>query len=147
MENKPTLLSIAGSLLVFTVPLILSGLFQQLFNWVDAFIVGNVQGEAALAGIGATTSIYNLFVTVITGFTSGLAVLSAQQYGKGEKKKINEALSLYSLLLVIVFGACAAAGVRFSGNILSVMNTPENIFELAESYLRIMFIGIPFLAV
>ena len=52
MENKPTLLSIAGSLLVFTVPLILSGLFQQLFNWVDAFIVGNVQGEAALAGIG-----------------------------------------------------------------------------------------------
>ena len=147
MENKPTLLSIAGSLLVFTVPLILSGLFQQLFNWVDAFIVGNVQGEAALAGIGATTSIYNLFVTVITGFTSGFAVLSAQQYGKGEKKKINEALSLYSLLLVIVFGACAAAGVRFSGNILSVMNTPENIFELAESYLRIMFIGIPFLAV
>ena len=68
-------------------PLILSGLFQQVFNWVDAFIVGNVEGELALAGIGATTSIYNLFVTVITGFTSGLSVLTAQQFGMEKKKK------------------------------------------------------------
>lgn len=77
MSETATAKSAAKALLLFTLPLIMSGLFQQLFNWVDAFIVGNVEGELALAGIGATTSLYNLFVTVITGFTSGLAVLSA----------------------------------------------------------------------
>ena len=62
MESRLTEGSVAKALIGFTLPLVLSGLFQQLFNWVDAFIVGNVNGEAALAGIGATTSIYNLFV-------------------------------------------------------------------------------------
>ena len=79
MQNKMTEGNVTRTLAAFTVPLILSGLFQQLFNWVDAFIVGNIEGETALAGIGATTSVYNLFVTVITGFTSGLSVLAAQR--------------------------------------------------------------------
>ena len=89
----------AKALLNFTIPLILSGLFQQMFNWVDAFIVGNVEGELALAGIGATTSLYNLFVTVITGFTSGLTVMAAQRYGRGEKDKLVRTLSCYAVLL------------------------------------------------
>lgn len=54
--------NLAKILILFTVPLVLSGLFQQLFNWVDAFIVGNAEGEMALAAIGTTTAIYNLFV-------------------------------------------------------------------------------------
>lgn len=83
MENSLTQGNIAKSLLHFTVPLILSGMFQQVFNWVDAFIVGNAEGELALAGIGATTSIYNLFVTVMIGFTSGISVLTAQAFGMG----------------------------------------------------------------
>ena len=74
---------ILNKLISFSIPLILSGLLQQLFNWVDALIVGNIIGETALAGVGATSSVYNLFVTVIVGFTSGLSVLFAQQYGSG----------------------------------------------------------------
>ena len=70
MSEAAATKSAAKALLLFTLPLIMSGLFQQLFNWVDAFIVGNVEGELALAGIGATTSLYNLFVTVITGLCS-----------------------------------------------------------------------------
>ena len=80
---------IVKPLIVFTFPLILSGVFQQLFNWADAFIVGNTNGESALAGIGATTSIYNLSVTVIVGFTAGISVLTAQMFGKGEKEIVN----------------------------------------------------------
>ena len=64
MKNNLTQGNIMKTLVWFTVPLILSGLLQKMFNWVDAFVVGNVEGELALAGIGATTSIYNLFVTV-----------------------------------------------------------------------------------
>lgn len=78
--------SILKKLAAFSIPLILSGLLQQLFNWVDALIVGNVVGETALAGVGAVSSLYNLFVTTIVGFTSGLSVLFAQQYGQGNQK-------------------------------------------------------------
>ena len=94
MQKKQHAQTVAGALLAFTIPLILSGLLQQMFNWVDAFIVGNIEGETALAGIGATTSLYNLFVTVITGFTSGLSVLSAQQYGMGRRKENHRAAFL-----------------------------------------------------
>jgi len=91
--------SIARALVLFTVPLVLSGMLQQIFNWVDAFIVGNVEGELALGGIGATTALYNLFVLVITGFTSGLSVLAAQRCGMGEEKKLNKLLFTFVLLL------------------------------------------------
>lgn len=135
------------TLLSFTIPLILSGLFQQIFNWVDAFIVGNVEGELALAGIGATTSIYNLFVTVITGFTSGLSVLTAQQYGMGRRKEIGAILSSYTILLGVCFGVISIAGALLTNWILLILDTPANIFSSAEGYLKILFAGIPFLAV
>lgn len=91
--------SLGKILVLFTVPLVLSGLFQQLFNWVDAFIVGNVEGEIALAAIGATTAIYNLFVTIIVGFTAGLSVLAAQQYGMGDQNRLKSTLSSFILIV------------------------------------------------
>ena len=147
MSTDMTKGSVVKSLLSFTVPLVLSGLLQQLFNWVDAFIVGNVNGELALAGIGATTSIYNLFITVITGFTAGLSVLTAQQYGRGEREKIKGTLSSYSILLGLLFLLLSIAGIALTDSILHLMRTPENIFSSAKDYLRIILIGIPFLAV
>ena len=147
MESRLTEGSVAKALIGFTLPLVLSGLFQQLFNWVDAFIVGNVNGEAALAGIGATTSIYNLFVTVLTGFTAGVSVLTAQQYGRGEKDRIRSTLSSYSLLLGIVFLAIALVGIAFTDRILTIMDTPARILPSASGYLGIVLAGVPFLAV
>ena len=117
-KAKEMAANVTKELLIFTLPLILSGLFQQLFNWVDAFIVGNIEGELALAGIGATTALYNLFVTIITGFTSGLAVLAAQYYGRGEKKKITGILASYSIMLGVLFAVIALTGIIFSENIL-----------------------------
>lgn len=134
------------NLLSFTVPLMLSGLFQQLFNWVDAFIVGNTEGELALAGIGATTSVYNLFVTVITGFTAGLSVCAAQKFGERDRKTVSELLSAFALTLTLLFGAVSIAGMAFTDRILILLSTPADIFSNAESYLRILFTGIPFLA-
>lgn len=147
MRERMSTGNITKVLLKFTLPLILSGLFQQLFNWVDAFIVGNVEGELALAGIGATTSIYNLFVTVITGFTAGLSVLSAQQYGMGREQEIRKTLSAYTRLLGAVFLLIAIGGIAGTTQILTLLDTPQNIFSSAHDYLRILLIGIPFLAV
>ena len=147
MKQNMTQGNIMKTLVLFTIPLILSGMFQQLFNWVDAFIVGNVEGENALAGIGATTSIYNLFVTVIVGFTSGISVLVAQQYGMGEKRKIKSTLSSFLLLLGGLFLCIAALGILFTKPLLTLLDTPGDIFPVSQSYLQILFIGIPFLAV
>lgn len=147
MKRDMTQGSITKALVLFTVPLVLSGLLQQIFNWVDAFIVGNIEGEAALAGIGATTSIYGLFITILTGFTAGLSVLSAQQYGSGEREKLTQSLATFSVLLG---GAClvtAAAGSVFYREVLTLLGTPEDIFEMAGDYLKIIFLGVPFLAV
>ena len=139
--------SVAKALLAFTVPLVLSGLLQQLFSWVDAFIVGNVNGETALGGIGATTSIYNLFVTVITGFTAGLSVLTAQQFGRNEHKRITATLSTYTAILGVIFLLISISGIAFAHEILTVMDTPSSIFPSAEEYLSVLLAGIPFLAV
>lgn len=147
MNNDMTQGSIARALTSFTVPLILSGVFQQLFNWVDAFIVGNVEGELALAGIGAVTSTYSMFVMIIVGFTSGLSVLAAQRFGMGRTEEIKYILSSFSLVLGGIYLAVCAFGAVFVEEILIFLDTPENIFQNAENYLRIMFIGIPFLAV
>lgn len=147
MENSLTQGNIAKSLLHFTVPLILSGMFQQVFNWVDAFIVGNAEGELALAGIGATTSIYNLFVTVIIGFTSGISVLTAQAFGMGEKERIQHILSAFSILLGGVFCVAAFFGISFAREILMILDTPAGILGIAKAYMQLLLIGIPFLAI
>lgn len=146
MKNDMTQGSIARALTAFTVPLILSGVFQQLFNWVDAFIVGNVEGELALGGIGAVTSTYSMFVMVIVGFTSGLSVLAAQRFGMGRTEDLGPLLTTFSLILGGIYLAVCAFGAVFVEDILICLNTPANIFQHAEDYLRIMFAGIPFLA-
>lgn len=146
MKNDMTQGSIAKALTSFTVPLILSGVFQQLFNWVDAFIVGNVEGELALGGIGAVTSTYAMFVMIIVGFTSGLSVLAAQRFGMGRTEDLGPLLATFSLILGGIYLAVCAFGAAFVENILVFLDTPANIFQNAEDYLRIMFTGIPFLA-
>lgn len=147
MKNDMTQGNIARTLTRFTLPLILSGVFQQLFNWVDAFIVGNVEGELALAGIGAVTSTYSMFVMILVGFTSGLSVLAAQRFGMGRTEELKYILSSFGLVLGGIFLFISALGAVFTGKILVLLDTPENIFQNAEHYLRIMFAGIPFLAV
>ncbi len=147
MERNMAHGSITKILISFTLPLIGGGLLQQIFNWVDAFIVGNIEGELALAGIGATTSLYNLFVTVIVGFTSGISVLAAQEYGWGNREILRRILSSFVLLLGGVFLAIAGFGILFTRPVLLLMDTPVNILSTGREYMQILFIGIPFLAV
>ena len=105
MAKDMTKGSIARTLISFSLPLIFSGLMQQLYSWADAFIVGNVSGEGALAAIGASSVISGLMSAVITGFTAGVSILSAQRFGCGEKdvqkkmdlNKMKNAIPFYNL--------------------------------------------------
>lgn len=133
--------------LQFSLPLIGSGILQQLYSWADAFIVGNVEGELALAAIGSTSNVTVFFTTIINGFVLGLSVLFAQLFGKQDFTAISKLLSTFSVLLGTVFLLLSAVGMGLTLPFLQLMRTPQDILLLGEDYLKILFAGIPFLAV
>ncbi len=135
------------TLFKFAIPLIFSGILQQLYHWADAFVVGQVLGEQPLAAVGMTSSISNCAITMITGFTMGLSVIAAQRYGSGEKEAIKKTLSSFLLILTGVMCVVAVLLFVFSGQILTVMDTPENIIDYAHDYLTVILFGLPFLSV
>lgn len=137
----------AVALLRFSLPLILSGMLQQLYNWVDAFIVGNVEGELALAAIGATGTVTNFYIMAMTGFTMGLSILFAHKYGSGETDAIHSILSTFLVIVGSAFLVFTAGGILLTEPLLSVLHTPSDIFGMARIYLQVIFVGIPFLAV
>ena len=139
--------NIASELIHFSLPLICSGVLQQLYNWVDAFIVGHVEGDLALGAIGAVGSVIDIFVLSLTGFTSGLAILFARSYGAGSVQAIRQLLAGFSVGLGAVYLVLAAAGFFLVGPLLQLMDAAAETVKLSEGYLKIILAGVPFLAV
>lgn len=137
----------AAVLLSFSLPLILSGMLQQLYSWADAYIVGHVVGEKALAAVGMTTAVSNLFALSMTGFALGLSILAAQKYGKGEYEALPRILSAFLVLLVPACALCAAAGCIGEPLLLDALHTPADITDATGRYLQVILMGMPFLAV
>lgn len=147
MENDLLKGSLAKALITFSVPLILSGLLQQLYSWADAFIVGNVEGESALAAIGATNVVTNLLIMAITGFTAGISILSARCFGSGDTVVQKTILSTFVVVLGGVFALLSLVGIGFADGMLHLLSTPAEIVDIATGYLQIVLIGIPFITV
>ena len=147
MAKDMTKGSLPRMLIAFSVPLILSGLMQQLYSWADAFIVGNAEGEAALAAIGATTSLFNLFSMLVTGFTSGVSILAAQLFGNGERGAQGKILFSFSVLLGGIALLLTLFCVPAADALLRLLQTPPDILAASRSYLRIVLLGLPFIAV
>lgn len=144
MINKK---SYAKELVLFSLPLILSGILQQLYSWADAFIVGHAEGELQLASIGATNSISTFLLNTILGLTLGLSIMAAQEYGKGNINKLKGLLSTYLPVLALVYLALSALIIIFAEDILAFMNTPDEIAGYSAAYLKMVLVGVPFLAV
>lgn len=139
--------SMVRELAAFSIPLILSAMLQQLYNWADALIVGNAEGELALGAIGGTGTVSNLFVMAITGFTLGIGVLAAQRFGSGDMPCVRSVLGSFSAILGGVFLLLAGIGMAAAPAMLRLLNTPADTFAMAQTYLTIILAGIPFLAV
>lgn len=139
--------SIFKGLFLFSIPLILSGILQQSYNLVDAVIVGNLVGQASLGAISVTVTVTNLFICIIMGFTVGITILISQYYGARNFKDITKTAGNFVVLLVALSIILSFLGVLFTNKILVLLNTPADILKLAESYLSIIFIGIPFLTI
>lgn len=139
--------SLARALIAFSVPLILSGLLQQLYSWADAFIVGNIEGEAALAAIGSTSVVIHLLIAALTGFTSGVSILSARFFGMGDGGAQRKILSTFIGVLFCAFLLLTVVCVCFADGMLRLLRTPDDIFVTATRYLQIVLLGIPFLTI
>lgn len=134
-------------LIVFAIPMLIGNVFQQMYSFVDSIIVGKVVGPYALAAIGATNSVSFLFFALCNGIGSGGGIITAQQFGAGNKDNVKKAIvnSGYILLLgSIVMGAIAFV---LSRQVLLFMATPEEILEDAVLYMRLQCIGLPLVAV
>ena len=133
------------TLFFFALPMIWGNLFQQFYNMADSVIVGRFVGEEALAAVGASYALTTVFVMLAIGGGNGSAVITSQFLGAGKYRQMKT--SVYTALLFFMGVSVAAAmiGLFGSGGILQALKTPDNILASAQTYLRIYFIGLPFL--
>lgn len=138
--------SLAGELVFFSLPLILSGVLQQLYSWADAFIVGHAEGQLQLAAIGATGALSTLLINTILGFTLGLSIMAAQEFGRGNTSRIRRIISGFAPAMIVLYAVLAGISMAFVEPILHFMDTPAEITGYSADYLRIILAGVPFLA-
>lgn len=133
--------SIWKSLLLFSIPLLIGNLFQQLYNTVDSIIVGNLVGKEALAAVGSSNSLINLIVGLFMGIATGAGVIISQYYGAKKKEHMHWAVHT-SIALSIIGGAILIVlGIVLSPWILEMMGTPDSVMPNSVLYLRIFFCG------
>lgn len=139
MTNGP----IFSKILLFSLPLMLTGILQLLFNAADMIVVGKFSGSLALAAVGSTGSLINLLVNVFIGISTGANVLAARFYGSRNesemRKCVHTSLALSGVLGVFV----GIMGSFLSTPMLRLMNTDPDVLPLSSLYLRIYFLGVP----
>lgn len=135
---------IMPKLISFSIPLMLSGILQLMFNAVDIIIVGKFSGSLALAAVGSTTALINVFTNLFIGISLGANVLSARFYASGRNKEMSETVHT-SIALALVSGILMAlVGLGFSRSALELMGTPADVIDQSALYMRIYFMGMPF---
>ena len=133
--------SIAKALFRFSVPILLGNIFQQLYNTADAFIVGNLVGDTALAAVSSVGSIIWLLIGVFNGFAQGSGVIIARYFGAKDDVMLKKAVHTHVILCIVGGILLAIFGVLLSPLIISLMNTPETVVHQSELYLKIFFAG------
>ncbi len=134
--------SIWKHLIAFALPLMLGNLFQQLYNTVDSWVVGNYVSSQALAAVGSTTSIINMLVGFFSGVSVGAGVIISQRFGAKDPMGVHKAVHTTVGLTLILGAVGTVIGVLLAPTMLTLMKTPADVFPQAEAYLRIYFSGI-----
>ena len=132
-----------GKLIIFTIPIILSGVLQLLFNAADVIVVGRYAGEASLAAVGSTGSLINLMTNLFIGMSVGANVCAAQFYGGGHHKDVKKTVHTSTAFSIICGIVLVFIGFFLARPILEIMGSPEDVIGLAALYVRIYFIAMP----
>ncbi len=129
-------------LVLFSIPLLLGNLFQQLYNTVDSIVVGNYIGGNALAAVGSSTPIVNLLVGLFTGIATGSGVVVSRFFGAQDNKNVHDSVHTAIAVTFVSGIILSVAGVLLSPLLLRLIGTPEEVMVESTVYLRIYFSGV-----
>ena len=136
--------TIMDKLISFALPLMLSGVLQLMFNAVDIIVVGRFTGSQALAAVGSTSALINIFTNLFIGISLGSNVLAARFYAAGKSKEMSETVHT-SITIALISGIIMAfVGAIFAKGALELMDTPDDVINQSVLYMRIYFMGMPF---
>ena len=130
---------LVGKMLIFTIPLMCSGILQLLFNAADTIVVGRFAGSAALAAVGSTTSLINLLVNMFMGLSVGANILISRYYGARKEEDIKETVHTSITVAALAGVVLAVIGNIFAKPLLLLMGSPEDVVDLAAIYVKIYF--------
>lgn len=130
-------------ILLFSIPLVFGTIFQQLYSFADTVIVGRCLGTDALAAVGATSSLHFLILGFVQGACVGFGIPVAQSFGAKDEKEMHRYLWNGTWICVAVSLILSLGSLLLTGTLLEIMNTPKEIFSMAESYIVVLFAGIP----
>ena len=131
--------TIMDKLISFSLPLMLSGILQLMFNAVDIIVVGRFSGSQALAAVGSTSALINVFTNLFIGISLGANVLTARFYAAGREKEVSETVHTAITLALVSGIVMALVGLVFSKGALALMGTPDDVIGLSALYMRIYF--------
>ena len=135
----------AAALLIFALPMMLGNFFQQVYTMADSAIVGRLVGEDALAAVGASYSLTNVFISIAIGGGVGASVITSRTFGSREYARMKRSVSTALLSFLGISLLLGGVGLSLSRQIMVLLRTPENILDDATTYLNIYFLGLPFL--
>ena len=128
----------------FLLPVVAGNIFQQLYNVADSIIVGRCLGADALAAVGATGTIVFLIIGFMNGMTSGFAVVTAQRFGGGDEEGVRTSVCGGIVLSAIICAVMTAASLVGMRGLLTLMNTPDNVFDMSYTYIFTICAGLVF---
>ncbi len=135
--------SIVKGLILFSIPIMLSGTLQLLFNAADTVVVGRYGSENALAAVGSTGALITLIVNLFMGLSVGSSVIAAHCYGAGDRKGVQQVVHTSILAAAVTGIFVGILGIVISAPALRLMGTPDDVIEQASRYMQIYFCGIP----
>ena len=130
-------------ILTFAIPLFIGNIFQQVYSMVDTMVAGYCLGDQAIAAIGSTSSLYGLVINLAWGLNSGFALIVTQAFGAHEPEKIRKSIGHMIALDGIISAVLTILALTVLPSLMRQMNTPENIFDQAYSYMAVIFAGLP----
>lgn len=136
--------SIPKKMLLFAIPLMLTGVLQLLYNAADMIVVGRFAGPAALAAVGATSQLINLFVNLFTGLSLGASVVASRYFGANDDESLSQTVHTSIALSLCAGLAVSVVGCIFAKPMLIMMSTTEDVLDGAVLYIKIIFCGMIF---
>ncbi len=139
--------SLAMKIIVFALPLIASGILQQSFNAVDVAVIGQYSSSNAIAAVGSNGPVISILINLFLGIAVGANVVLANYLGHKDKEGVRRSISTIAVVAIVSGFLLMIIGVSWARPILEAMNAPSDVIDLATTYLRVYFCGMPFMMI